>query len=577
MNEFLERLEHEILVCDGATGTNLLHMAQGTRVNILNLTHPEKVKALYQAYIKAGADIIETNTYGASSYRLFTDADEGRFVDINEQGVAIAKQARKIAKKPVYIAGAVGPVTYTRGEFYILVKDLLEIYKSQIQVLYDAGVDLIILETFSHPEELRIALKAATEFELPIVAQFGHFDTDDTPINFRKEASYLIKNGADVIGSNCMTAYDVLKSLEKMASVREEMVLSAQPNAGFPVFDQGQLRYVGETPENFGVYARTLAEAGARIIGGCCGTTPAYISQIVKAVKQEPIVRKRVAVRPVIEQEFSREKTKFEKKLGNGKFVAVYEVKASSVPDLSDVYSVVDKLLKGSDIDVFIAPDHPGNRVTVDSVILASEIQGRFPESETIATIGTSYRNLTDNLGKVLDARQQGVKNLNIVYGDAEEFNVTVFTVIEQAKKLHFVGTNLSPEGNLNYKLNLLADRIDRGARFVLIQAIFDNESIREIFGHIKDRFNNSGAKFLIGIYPLMNIRNAMFMNEVMKVNMPDAILNRLSRAKSPREEGVLLAREQVELAREIADGIYIIQPVGKPETVADTVSGILS
>lgn len=575
MSEFLHDLGRRVLIFDGATGTNLGKLAQGTRVNILNLTHPDEVRQLHREYIRAGADVIETNTYGASSYRLSL-SDERRAADINTQGVIAAREAAKSSKRRVYVAGAVGPIAYDRHEFEMLRHQVEALFDEQMGWIVSAGVDLLVLETFSNPDELFMALKTAKQYGIPIVAQFGKVNEGgESRVNLVTQSQKLVQNGANVVGVNCVNPHTASLSLDDMAAAGT--YLSVQPNAGVPVQDQGRILRYTESPQAFAAYVKDLVRHGANLVGGCCNTDPGYIAEISAALENtRPVTRStaKPAIHAVV-----RNQTVLERKLSGNQFIVGYEIKAPEGIDTKPTFDVIERLERVN-IDVFVCPDHPLNKPTMDSTAIGLAIRQRFPDLELLVTKGVSRRDLTDNLGAVLGMAGHSLNNLCVVYGDSETYNVKVSDVLHEAQKVLFAGTGFSPHGNLDFKLRLLESRVEAGAKFVLVQAMYSEPRINEVYDKLRQRFGQDIDLFF-GIYPILSLRNAMYIKSSSPdIEIPDDVIThmgKLDRAGA-RELGIAEAKRQVLLARELADGLILTQPIGlNPDEIASTVKEILA
>jgi len=577
MSEFMNDLGQRVLIVDGATGTNLSKLARGTAVNILNLTSPEDVRLLHENFIRAGADVIETNTYGANSYRLSLE-DEIRGADINTTAVQIAREALKIAKRKVYIAGAIGPVTYTRREFETLKPSLPDIFEEQMKWIAEAGADLFMIETFPNPEEIYIAVKAAKKYGLPVVAQFGKMNESGSEdlVNLSIHAPKLVQCGADVVGVNCVTPHTAYESLKEIARYIDAPI-SIQPNAGLPRISQGRVVWYSENPEAFAVYSGDFVKRGAGLVGGCCGTTPEHIAAIASLLKDaKPGPRTRVKLLIDLSERMT---TQLEKKLGEKKFLVGYEARAPiNAVETEDALKVVGMLRGYSDF--FVCPDHPLNKPTMNSIILGAKIRNSYPGSDVIVIKGVSRRDLSDNLGTIVDMEEFGLENLCVVYGDSGSFNVKVQEVIGEAQKRLYVGTNFSPQGDIGFKLRLLEGRVNAGAKFALVQAMYSEDRIGEVYEKLREKFGNSGLKILLQIYPILSLGNAMYIKEKsVDVEIPDEVISAMVSLDKDgaKKYGIELARKQVKLARELADGIVLTQPIGSnPEIIASTVKSIL-
>ncbi len=290
MEDFTERLQHEVLVADGAMGS-LLYDAVGQQrsVDELNSTHSEAVFRFHQAYIEAGAQIIETNTFGANRHKLSLLGMGDRVAELNHRGVKIAREAREAARHEVLIAGSIGPVGIIRQVRELPHDQLLAIFREQAGALEERGVDLFILETFSDIDELVAAIDAIRSFSrLPIVAQVTYAEEGTTFSGQRPQqaSEKLQSKNIQAMGTNCTVGPQSLLPILRELANNSQLPLCAMPNAGFPQRVGDRTIYPKSSPEYFALFAKEAAELGARILGGCCGTTPEHIQAMAEAVKK---------------------------------------------------------------------------------------------------------------------------------------------------------------------------------------------------------------------------------------------------------------------------------------------------
>jgi methionine synthase I (cobalamin-dependent) len=290
IEDFAERLAQKIIVADGAMGS-LLYESVGPQrcVDELNTTHAEAVFHVHQTYIEAGAQIIETNTFGANRNKLANFGMADRVAELNHRAVKIAREAREAAKHEVLIAGSIGPLGIQQHVRDLPHQDILAIFKEQAGALEERGVDLFVLETFSDIEELVSAIDAIRSFSsLPIVAQLTYSDEGSTFGGTRPEDAWQKLNGKNIqaVGANCTIGPQLLLPVLRELAAVSKLPLSAMPNAGFPKRIGDRTVYPRSSPEYFALFAHEAAEVGARILGGCCGTTPDHIHAMAEAVKK---------------------------------------------------------------------------------------------------------------------------------------------------------------------------------------------------------------------------------------------------------------------------------------------------
>src|ERR1700723_42153 len=295
IEDFNERLAQKILVTDGAMGSLLYETVGPQRcVDELNSTHAESVFHVHQTYIEAGAQIIETNTFGANRNKLAQFGMGERVAELNHRAVKIAREAREAAKHEVLIAGSIGPLGIQQHVRNLPTEEILAIFKEQAGALEERGVDLFVLETFSDLEELAAAVDAIRSFSrLPVVAQLTYSDEGTTFGGTRPQDAWekLKEKNIQAIGANCTIGPQLLLPVLQSLAAHSTIPLSAMPNAGFPKRIGDRTVYPRSSPEYFALFAREAAEVGARIIGGCCGTTPEHIQAIAEAVKKINPVR----------------------------------------------------------------------------------------------------------------------------------------------------------------------------------------------------------------------------------------------------------------------------------------------
>jgi methionine synthase / methylenetetrahydrofolate reductase(NADPH) len=604
-SSFAEALASRVLVCDGAMGTMLY--AKGIFFNRsfdeLNLTQPDFVAEVHQAYVRAGADVIETNTFGANRVRLTPFGLGDRVKAINAQGAKIARHA---ARDEVFVAGAIGPLGIRIEPWGKTGVDEAEDYfREQAEGLLEGGVDLFVLETFHDVNEIAAAIRAVRSLsELPIVAQVTTEEDGNTLDGAPPEAfvPQLEALGATLIGVNCSVGpAGMLETIERMARVAH-VPLSAQPNAGRPREIEGRNIYLS-SPEYMASYARRFVANGVRLVGGCCGTTPEHVRHIKVAVRalnlatpapaapalQAPAPAATVApVTPVARTA----KSQLANALARREFVVSVEL---IPPRGHDAAVIVEQArqLRIHGVDFVNIPDGPRATARL-SALAASLLVQQQAGIETILHYACRDRNLLGMQSDLLGAHSMGVRNLLIITGDPPRVGdypdaTAVYDVdsigltnviarlnrgldigeqpIGQPTAFH-IGVALNPGAyDVTTELRRFEYKVQAGAEFAITQPVFDAKS----FGDVLKQIGGSPIPILAGIMPLESLRHAEFMaNEVPGVHVPDAIVERMRHAESEGRapaEGVLIAREVAAGIRPLVQGLQISTAAGAVDT----------
>ncbi len=612
---FRERLQQaNPILSDGAMGT-LLHQRGvpiSTCFDELNLTHPGQVARIHRDYLEAGAELIETNTFGANRYKLAKHGLENQVVEINRAGVEIAKRAISESGREAYLAGSVGPLGMRLKPFgRIKPEEAREAFREQIKALAEAGVDVILMETFSDPAELLEALGAAREVapELPTICHMTYGQDARTLMGDSpgEVAKRLYEAGADVVGVNCGGGPNQLsRILQAIRKAVPEATLSAMPNAGFPQSVGERMMYPA-TEGYFADYALTFKAIGAKVIGGCCGTTPAHITAMRKVLDNPALPLPHIQVQETLRDDamtVPEQPTELARKLAEGRFVITVEMAPlrSFVPQK---LLAAAQLLKEAGADMVDVADSPTARMRMSPWALCHFIQTRV-QMETVLHFPTRGRNLLRVQGDLLAAHAMGLRNLFVVMGDPtkigdypeamDTFDVAPSALIGIIK--HKMNTGTDQAGNsighptsftVGCALNMFADDLDReikttikklesGADFALGQAVFEPNRI-EVF---HKRFREiAGEDFklpvLMGLMPLYSPKHARFLhNEIPGVSIPDSIMERMDKAgENSASEGVKIAQELLRDIRGMVQGAYIIPAFGKYELVADVIDSI--
>jgi methionine synthase / methylenetetrahydrofolate reductase(NADPH) len=621
MLTFSDALAERILVCDGAMGTMLY--AKGVFINksfdALNLSRPDLVEQVHHEYVRAGADIVETNTFGANRIKLGSFGLADALREINLEGVRIARRA---AGGRAFIAGSIGPLGIRIEPWGKTgVDEAREYFREQAQALLEGGVDLFVLETFRDLNEIGAAIEAVRLIsDLPIVAQMSTEEDgnslDGTPPE--RFAPELEARGATVIGVNCAVGpAPMLETIERMEAVTR-LPLSAQPNAGKPRDVEGRNIYLC-SPEYMASYARRFAQHNVRIIGGCCGTTPEHIRQIKAAVggdagQAAPSPRISFAsfapaasgtrTTPAFVGEGQPvawpKKSGLAAKLAAGSFV----IGAELVPPRGfDARVVIDaaRTLKARGADVVNIPDggRPGARLSAWSLAVLVEQQAGL---EALLHYACRDRNLLGIQSDLLGAHAMGLRNVLLITGDPGRvggypdatavFDVDSIGLTNVVSRLNHgadvggqsigpptafhIGVSVNPAAsNLDEEVRRFEYKVEAGAEFVLTRPIFDVAQ----FEALLRRIESARLPVIAGVFPFESARNAEFMaNEVPGVRVPDALIERMRRVEgleAGAAEGVAIALEIAAALRPAVQGLQVSTPGGRLDTALAVVDGL--
>ena len=605
MENFRTSLESDqIHVFDGAMGTMLY--AKGVYINRsydeLNLTNPDLVREVLEEYVRAGADIIETNTYGASTPKLQHYGLEASMHNIN---VAAARIAREAGGERAYVAGAIGPLGM-RIEPYgpTSFEEAKDLFKEQAAALIEGGVDLFALETFSDISEIRQAIRALRELsDLPIVAQMTILPDGNTSFGTTPEVftARLDEWGADVIGLNCgVGPAIILTAIEKMREVTDKK-LSAQPNAGLPRDVQGRQFYMC-SPEYMAKFSKRLIQAGVKLIGGCCGTTPAHIKLISDAVRAISPRRQRhvfgtaaaahvTELMPVDIQIIPpEERSHWSRKITNGEFVTSVEVLP---PKGCDPHKTLDsiRLLKDAGVDGVNIPDGPRAQTRMGAQATALLVE-REIGIEAVLHYCCRDRNLLGMMSDLLGAAALGLRNLLLITGDPPKmgpypdatavFDIDAIGLTNMVNKLNHgldlgnnpigkptafcIGVGVNPGAiNLDEEVKRFEYKVEAGAQYAITQPVFDTDQLRDFL----KRIEHVRIPIIAGIWPLVSYRNAEFLhNEVPGVRVTPSIMERMLAAseigkEAGRDQGLKIARESLLDVRDLIQGVQVSAPFG--------------
>jgi homocysteine S-methyltransferase len=630
----LQQLRQRPLLCDGAMGS-LLYTRGVTYeqcFDALNLTQPELIAGIHREYISAGAEIIETNTFGANRAKLETYKLGDQVREINFRAVRLAREAREVSGLPVFVAGAVGPTGRPlQAPDEHRLSELRAIFREQIGALQEGGADLVILETFSSLAELRQAVLAAQEVGgLPIVAQMSFYEDGHTLSgqSAARVATVLNDLGVDVMGANCSVGpaatLDALQEMiAQMRRSENEIVtgprlFSAQPNAGLPTRIDNRFFYVA-TPDYFADYALRFAQAGVRLIGGCCGTTPRHIAAMRQALDEEygkrstapgsdmqvdvmqvqpatpsngkAVIARLLEEEVILPQEGTR--TRLEEKLAAGEFVISVELDPPKGLNPAKILEGA-ALLQEAGVHCINIADSPMARVRMSCLALARLIQDHLG-IETIIHFTTRDRNLMALQSELLGAHALGIRNILALSGDPlrvgaypnttgvwDVDSIGLIQVIRGMNEGHdAAGSSIGAKSSFHVgaalNLNMTEEqaeqeidkywrKIDAGAQFIMTQPIYELAALLRFL----DQVGKPPVPILLGCIPLHSWRHAEYLhNEVPGISIPQQVRERMRAAgEQGHEEGLRLAQELLLQARGMVQGVYLMPSYGRYDVV---------
>jgi len=608
---FIERLKQSPVLCDGAMGTLLY--AKGIFINRcydeLNLSQPELIRGVHHDYLQAGAEIVETNTFGANSFRLARHSLADRVPDINLAGAHVAREAAK--SFDAWVAGSIGPLGV---RIEPLGKTSLDearaAFREQAAALIDGGVDLLMLETFGYVEELHQAVLACRDVnpKVPIVAHVT-IDEDGNCLDGSDPEAFtarLTEWNVDVLGINCSVGpVAMLDAIERVRAATS-LPLAAQPNAGMPRSVEGRNIYLC-SPEYMASYTRKFVAAGVQLVGGCCGTTPDHIRAMKSALRVRE-ARGKTAVTETIHSGAApsvpatvplAERSRLGAKIAAGEFVTMIEIVP---PKGIDIRKEVEgaKFVKSVGVDAINIPDSPRASARMSNQALSLLMQ-RAVGIEAVLHYTCRDRNVLGIQSDLLGAAATGIRNLICITGDPPKmgnypdatavFDVDSIGLVNIVHNLNrgldlggnpigagtsfVIGVGANPGlPNLDEEIKRFEYKVEAGAEYVVTQPVFDINLLEKFL----KRIEHCRIPVVAGIWPLVSVRNAEFMKNELRVSVPDEILSRMSRAASPeaaREEGVAIAREMLAALRERVQGAQISAPQGRYTSAVDVLEAL--
>ena len=607
----LARLKTSPVLCDGAMGTLLY--AKGIFINRcydeLNVSQPDLIRGLHHEYLQAGAEIIETNTFGGNSFRLARHSMEDRVREINLAGARLGREAAK--SFDVWVAGSVGPLGIRIEPLgKTSYEEARDAFREQIAALIEGGVNLLVLETFGYLEELHQAILAAREVNptIPIVAQVT-IDEDGNCLDGSVPETFtprLEEWGADVIGCNCSVGpVAMLDAIERVRAVTS-LPLSAQPNAGIPRSVEGRNIYLC-SPEYMASYARKFVAAGVRLVGGCCGSTPEHI-RVMKAALRASEARSKVVAAsasgavatPLPSPALPLDKrSTIGAKLAAGDFLTMVEIVP---PKGTDIRKELEgaRFLKSVGVDGINIPDSPRASARMSNQALSLLVQQQVG-IEAVLHYTCRDRNVLCIQSDLLGAAATGIRNLICITGDPPKmgnypdatavFDVDAIGLVNIVQNLNrgldiggnpigvgtsfVIGVGANPGvPNLDEEIRRFEYKVEAGAEYAVTQPVFDLSLLETFLRHIE----HCRIPVVAGIWPLVSVRNAEFMKNELRVSVPNSVLDRMAQAKTPeaaREEGIAIAREMLVAVRDMVQGAQISAPLGRYASAVDVLEAL--
>jgi homocysteine S-methyltransferase len=581
----------------------------------LNLTQPELIRNIHHEYLNAGANVIETNTFGGNSFRLARHGLSDQVREINLRGACLAREAADAfnLKKAgaALVAGSVGPMGVRIEPLGKTSREEARAaFHGQIAALVEGGVDLLILETFGYLEELHQAILAAREVAptTQVVAQVT-IDEDGNCLDGASPETFTAKLeewGADVIGCNCSVGpVAMLEAIERIRRVTEHP-LSAQPNAGIPRSIEGRNIYLC-SPEYMASYARKFVNAGVGLVGGCCGTTPEHIKAMKAALRMSdakgktssfPVVTERKRESSILPPPLAQ-RSSLGRKLAAGEFVSLVEIVP---PKGIDYRKEVEgaKYLKAAGIDAINIPDSPRASARLSNLALCILVQ-QEAGIETVLHFTCRDRNVLSMQSELLGCYTMGIHNLICITGDPPKlgnypdatavFDVDAIGLVNIVHGLNFgqdiggnaigsgtrfaIGVGANPGiGDIDEEIRRFEYKVEAGADYAVTQPVFDVALLEQFLR----RTQHCRIPILAGIWPLTSVRNAEFMKNELRVSVPDAIIERMSRAcnaEAARAEGILIAREMLHQVRGLVQGAQVAAPLGRYSSALEVLDGM--
>ena len=587
--ELLTALKEGVLCGDGAMGTLLAErgVPAGSCFEELSITRPELISEIHREYLAAGASVITTNSFGANALKLASFALEPRIAEINSQASRLAGEAVTASGREAWVAGSVGPLGITGSEALARAIDREALFRNQIAALLDGGCDLILLETFQDPEELALALRIAKSLgDKPVITLIASPESGRLPGGawIGDLLEFLEKEGADIVGLNCVNGPQaMLRLVEKIAPTRP---LAVYPNAGRPFYQEGRISY-GTTPEYFADLGRRMAEAGAVLVGGCCGTSPRHITALSAALKGLKPAPKKSAVITTAEEQARPEtpgETSILDLIAAGKTVIVTELDPPKTLPLEKFFAAAEALTRAGS-DAITLADNSLAILRVSNFAVAALLRQRG--ITPLLHLSCRDSNVIGLQSELLGMAAMGMRHVLALTGDPAKggdhpdatsvYDVNSVGLLEIIRRLNegytqagtdlqarpdlIAGCTFNPNArNLDTQIQRLERKIKAGARYVMTQPVFETRLVEET-ARCTAHF---GVPVFVGVWPLLNGRQALFLhNEVPGISIPGPIMSRMEGLEGTegRKEGVTIAKEVTRAVLDHFPGVYFMTP----------------
>jgi methionine synthase I (cobalamin-dependent)/5,10-methylenetetrahydrofolate reductase len=622
---FRERIQRGPILCDGAMGTQLYSrgVAYDRCFEELNLTHPELIKTIHLEYVQAGAEIIETNTFGANRYRLAEHRMEEQVTQINRAAAKLARDVRDLSEQPVFIGGNIGPLGVNLAPLGDVQPEQARVaFREQAEALLQGGVDLFIIETISDLAEMREAIGAVREVStLPIVAMmtFNEEESIASGEDPQTVAHEMYTLGADIVGVNCAlgpsSTFDIIKAMAEPCDIHDttNMLIAAEPNAGLPRRVGNRFIYVS-TPDYFADYTRRFLEAGVCLLGGCCGTTPQHIAAMSKVLNEfAPELHVPVEAPPSKRQqklqllhthsqadeehiEEARPDSKLAQLLQAGHFVVSVEMRPPRSVKFARFLQNAT-YLQDIGVDIINITDNAMARVRMNNIAAAQLIQ-QSTGLETIVHFTPRDRNLMAVQSDIIGAHALNIRNILAVTGDPPSHgdfphatgiwdvdSIGLLAILRNlnqgmdgrggklaAASSFFMGCAATPTAtDLDLDIERLHRKIEAGAQFIMTQPVYDPQTFIHYFDLYKEHYGPLNTPVLVGLQPLHSYQQAeKFHNEVPGIVIPEQIRQRLRAAgEASGQVGIEIVLEMFDAVIPYVQGAYIM-PLDRYTLVED-------
>jgi homocysteine S-methyltransferase len=609
--DLIQRLKQGPLLCDGAMGTLLY--SKGFFINRcydeLNLSQPDLIRSIHLEYLSAGASIIETNTFGANSFRLARHGLAEKVRDINLAGSRLAREAVDKKGGTALVAGSIGPIGVRIEPLgKTSLQEAREAFREQATALAEGRVDMFMLETFGYLEEIHQGILACREASpnTPVVAQVT-IDEDGNCLDGSSPETFgarLTEWGADVIGCNCSVGpVAMLDALERVRAV-SDLPLAAQPNAGIPREVEGRTIFLS-SPEYMASYARKFISAGVLLVGGCCGTTPEHIRSMAGSLRNtmaksftsgKPGTKK---LESSVEPPALENRSQIGAKIAAGEFITMVEVVPPKGIEAKKELEAT-RFLKSVGVDAINIPDSPRASARMSNTMLCLLVQQQVG-IETVLHYTCRDRNVLGIQSDLLGMSAVGLKNVLCITGDPPKmgnypdatavFDVDAIGLVNIAANLNrgldiggngigsstgfviAVGANPGAP-NLEEEIRRFEYKVEAGAEYAITQPVFDLALLENFLRRIE----HCRIPVVAGIWPLVSVRNAEFMKNELRVSVPDSIIERMTRAstaEAARAEGVNIAREMLLAVRSVVQGVQVSAPLGRYSSAVDVLEAL--